>query len=157
MGGGRGEKKQLTLDFSCVCVCLTCNFVGKVRAGLAGDGVKGHGNFQGQGERSFMQKYYHKGAFFQSGTDHRLRKEGVDALYLRDYSEATGNDRGVDKKALPSVLQIRGDLGKRGRTKWTHLANEDTSRLGDGYDPTRRAYGGAGGKRRRQVDDGNKD
>ena len=115
------------------------------------------GDGKGKGQRGFLQKYYHKGAFFQSGTDHRLRKEGVDALYLRDYSEATGNDRGVDKKALPSVLQIRGDLGKRGRTKWTHLANEDTSRLGDGYDPTRRAYGGAGGKRRRQVDDGNKD
>lgn len=63
----------------------------------------------------YMQKYYHKGAFFQD----------LDILKKRDYSQAT--ESAVDVKTLPSIMQVR-DFGKRGRTKWTHLANEDTSK-----------------------------
>ena len=50
--------------------------------------------------------------------------------YARDFSAATGGDKGVDKSSLPKAMQVRGDkFGKVGQTKWTHLANEDTSRL----------------------------
>ena len=87
----------------------------------------------------FMQKYYHKGAFFQEAADDRFGTAGPQEIYKRDFSEATGADRGVDKSNLPRAMQVRGDkFGKMGQTKWTHLAAEDTSRLGEdpfGKDP----------------------
>jgi len=78
----------------------------------------------------FMQKYYHKGAFFQEAADDAFGTASTHEIYARDFSAATGGDRGVDKSALPKAMQVRGDkFGKVGQTKWTHLANEDTSRL----------------------------
>lgn len=90
----------------------------------------------------FMQKYYHKGAFFMTDADDQTGTTGTfDILHERDFSEAVGGDRGVDKASLPSVLQIRAnDFGKRSRTKWTHLSAEDTS--GALRKPR---HGGAGG------------
>jgi microfibrillar-associated protein 1 len=70
----------------------------------------------------FMQKYYHKGVFYM---DEGSVKSANDAR-AKSYDEATGEDR-FNKEALPSVLQVR-NFGKRGRTKWTHLAAEDTTR-----------------------------
>ncbi|PWN36889.1 uncharacterized protein FA14DRAFT_159191 [Meira miltonrushii] len=66
-------------------------------------------------QQGFMQKYYHKGSFFQD----------LDILKGRDYSAMT--ESAADKKNLPDVMQVR-DYGKKGRSKWTHLTNEDTSR-----------------------------
>lgn len=66
-------------------------------------------------QQGFMQKYYHKGSFFQD----------LDVLKDRDYSAMT--ESAADKKSLPEVMQVR-DYGKKGRGKWTHLTNEDTSR-----------------------------
>ncbi|KAJ1037804.1 hypothetical protein NDA14_000922 [Ustilago hordei] len=66
-----------------------------------------------RGERGFLQKYYHKGSFFQD----------MDIL-KRDYSEKT--EKEVDVSKLPKMMQKRG-WGEKGRGKWTHLANEDTS------------------------------
>ena len=78
----------------------------------------------------FMQKYYHKGAFFQEAADDAFGTAATHEIYARDFSAATGGDRGVDKSSLPKAMQVRGDkFGKMGQTKWTHLANEDTSRL----------------------------
>lgn len=69
-----------------------------------------------RGKMGFMQKYYHKGAFFQD----------LDILKKRDY--ATEKTEGqVDVSQLPKVMQVR-DYGKRGRSKYTHLADEDTTR-----------------------------
>lgn len=65
----------------------------------------------------FLQKYYHKGAFYQDPSD---------TLQQRNYIQATGNGRGVQRDTLPAVLQVR-DFGKKGRSKWTHLTNEDTT------------------------------
>ena len=87
------------------------------------------------GERAFMQKYYHKGAFFQSVSDHKLAKEEkVEEIYKKDYSAPTGEDK-YNKAVLPKVMQRR-NFGRRGQTKYTNLADQDTSKLGDDYRPS---------------------
>ncbi|XP_078429766.1 uncharacterized protein LOC144701854 [Wolffia australiana] len=73
----------------------------------------------------FMQKYYHKGAFFQSETDDHAGTAGTDQIYGRDFSAPTGEDK-MDKTILPKVMQVK-HFGRSGRTKWTHLVNEDTT------------------------------
>ncbi|XP_008799939.2 microfibrillar-associated protein 1-like [Phoenix dactylifera] len=73
----------------------------------------------------FMQKYYHKGAFFQSDADERAATAGSDGIYTRDFSAPTGEDK-MDKTILPKVMQVK-HFGRSGRTKWTHLVNEDTT------------------------------
>ncbi|XP_062202452.1 uncharacterized protein LOC133904856 [Phragmites australis] len=73
----------------------------------------------------FMQKYYHKGAFFQEGADDVIQSAGKDDIYRRDFSEPTGEDK-MDKSILPKVMQVK-HFGRSGRTKWTHLVNEDTT------------------------------
>ena len=69
-----------------------------------------------RGHMEFMQKYYHKGAFYQG-----------EELLKRNYNVATAEEH-RNKEALPKSLQIRsGELGRASRTKWTHLTAEDTS------------------------------
>ncbi|SPO39608.1 uncharacterized protein PSFLO_05089 [Pseudozyma flocculosa] len=69
-----------------------------------------------RGQQGFMQRYYHKGGFFQD----------MDIL-KRDYSAPTESEA-IDKTKLPKIMQVR-NYGQAKRSKWTHLANEDTSRL----------------------------
>jgi microfibrillar-associated protein 1 len=45
----------------------------------------------------------------------------------RDVIDPTLEDN-FNKELLPEVMQVR-DFGKAGRTKWTHLTKEDTSRI----------------------------
>jgi microfibrillar-associated protein 1 len=73
----------------------------------------------------FMQKYYHKGAFFQDEPDDRAATVGSDGIFKRDFSAPTGEDN-MDKTILPKVMQVK-HFGRSGRTKWTHLVNEDTT------------------------------
>ncbi|CAL9098783.1 unnamed protein product [Musa textilis] len=73
----------------------------------------------------FMQKYYHKGAFFQSSSDDRAATAGTEDIFRRDFSSPTGEDK-MDKTILPKVMQVK-HFGRSGRTKWTHLVNEDTT------------------------------
>ncbi|KAG2627600.1 microfibrillar-associated protein 1-like [Panicum virgatum] len=73
----------------------------------------------------FMQKYYHKGAFFQESVDDVIQSAGKEDIYTRDFSEPTGEDK-MDKSILPKVMQVK-HFGRSGRTKWTHLVNEDTT------------------------------
>ena len=73
----------------------------------------------------FMQKYYHKGAFFQSDADDHAATAGSADIYRRDFSSPTGEDK-MDKSILPKVMQVK-HFGRSGRTKWTHLVNEDTT------------------------------
>lgn len=76
---------------------------------------------ESRGKMGFMQKFYHKGAFYQENE-----------ILKRDYATAAVQDSVKNREVLPKYLQVRGDeVGKRGRTKWTHLAAEDTA-LQDG-------------------------
>ena len=79
-------------------------------------------------ELKFMQKYYHKGAFYMD--DDSLRKDKnvaavKDDVRERDYDAATGEDQ-FDFAALPKVLQVK-KFGRTGRTKYTHMKDQDTS------------------------------
>ncbi|KAK0232813.1 splicing factor, Prp19-binding domain-containing protein [Armillaria fumosa] len=65
-----------------------------------------------KGQQKFLQKYWHKGAFHQ------------EILKRHDYTEATASM--VDVSSLPKVMQVK-NFGKRSRTKYTHLLDQDTT------------------------------
>ncbi|EKM60341.1 uncharacterized protein PHACADRAFT_179677 [Phanerochaete carnosa HHB-10118-sp] len=67
-----------------------------------------------KGQQKFLQKYWHKGAFHQD----------EEILERHDFTEATEST--VDISLLPKVMQVK-NFGKRGRTKYTHLLDQDTS------------------------------
>ncbi|KAJ0425417.1 splicing factor, Prp19-binding domain-containing protein [Aspergillus carlsbadensis] len=88
-----------------------------------------------RGQTGFMQRYFHKGAFFRPD----LEKEGLDQ---RNVMGARFADD-VSRETLPQYMQIRDmtKLGKRGRTRYKDLRSEDTGRFGDGYSNRRRQDG----------------
>jgi microfibrillar-associated protein 1 len=81
---------------------------------------------EGRGKAAYMQRYLHKGAFFQDD----MEKEG---LRKRDIMGASFVDEVKDREALPQFMQIRDmtKLGRKGRTKYKDLKTEDTGRWGD--------------------------
>jgi microfibrillar-associated protein 1 len=93
----------------------------------------------------FLQKYWHRGAFFQTEAEWKGEEAPLvgDALAARDFSLPTGEDR-ADRSMLPQVMQVK-NFGRRGQTKWTHLVAEDTTRV---EDPLWRGEGGGGGRSR---------
>lgn len=75
-----------------------------------------------KGRMNFMQKYYHKGAFFQEPA---TGEEEV--TFRKDFAAPVPEDA-VDKSLLPAIMQVRrGDWGKKGRSKHTHLRDVDTT------------------------------
>src|SRR5258705_13832398 len=59
-------------------------------------------------------------------TEHPYAQE-EEILKKRDYTEATGST--VDVSLLPKVMQVK-NFGKRSRTKYTHLVDQDTTGAG---------------------------
>ncbi|ORZ40710.1 splicing factor, Prp19-binding domain-domain-containing protein [Catenaria anguillulae PL171] len=74
----------------------------------------------------FMQKYYHKGAFYMG--DEAVGKKDARGVLQRDATEARPDH--FNYEVVPEVMQ-RKNFGLAGQTKWTHLAKEDTSNKRD--------------------------
>ncbi|KAM4677371.1 microfibrillar-associated protein 1 [Discoglossus pictus] len=69
-----------------------------------------------KGKYKFLQKYYHRGAFFM---------DDEEDVYKRDFSAPTLEDH-FNKTILPKVMQVK-NFGRSGRTKYTHLVDQDTT------------------------------
>lgn len=84
-----------------------------------------------RGNMQFMQKYFHKGAFFQED----LAELGLDK---RNLMGARFEDQ-TNREVLPEYMQIRDmtKLGKKGRTRYRDMKTEDTGKWAD-YGDTRR-------------------
>lgn len=67
----------------------------------------------------FMQKYYHKGAFYagDEAVEEALRRTDGSAPTLEDHQ---------DKLVMPDIMKVK-NFGKAGRTKYTHLFDQDTT------------------------------
>ncbi len=92
-----------------------------------------------RGEMQYMQKYFHKGAFF---TD-ELKELGIDK---RNLMNARFEDQ-TNREVLPEFMQIRDmtKLGKKGRTRYKDMKSEDTGTWGNyGDDRPRRDKGDYG-------------
>lgn len=91
---------------------------------------------EGKGKMSYMQKYFHKGAFFQD-------EEAAQSIADRDIMGSRIADDVGNRELLPQFMQVRdmSKLGKKGRTRYKDLKTEDTGRWGQ--DPRR----GPGGDR----------
>ena len=75
----------------------------------------------------YLQKYYHKGAFFQ---DEAINNS--EHIYNRDFNLPTWEDS-IERNGLPRILEKRrGNLFKKSQSKYTHLTAEDTTN----FDPT---------------------
>mmetsp|Transcript_26159 Transcript_26159/g.66431 ORF Transcript_26159/g.66431 Transcript_26159/m.66431 type:complete len:283 (+) Transcript_26159:3-851(+) len=87
---------------------------------------KAHANEE-KAQWKFLQKYYHRGAYFQDEDGKGDNRLGP--VMMRDYGHATGKDAIGDKAAMPAPMQVK-NFGFKGQVKWTHLSKEDTSGFG---------------------------
>lgn len=80
------------------------------RLGL--DRTSGTSKKEGGSNLRFMQRYFHKGGFYQDDDS----RAALGELATRDYQQPTGQDRTVDKTTLPQVMQVK-NFAMKGRTK----------------------------------------
>jgi len=73
----------------------------------------------------FMQKYYHKGVFYQD--DKLIPQE----IMKRNYLAPTKEDKWLNFETLPKIMQVK-NWGMASRTKYTHLVDQDTTVQGSG-------------------------
>ena len=95
-----------------------------------------------------MQRYHHKGAFFQD-------EETAEILRKRDLMGARYEDAILNREALPEHMRNLRDMSKLGRksnTRYSDLKAEDTGRWGEHLDRERRP-GGVGRGVPRDVDE----
>ena len=86
-------------------------------ARAAEDEKSGKYHFEEKSSYRYLQKFYHVGAFADKS----------DPLFQRDYNIGVGEDL-FDKSNLPMAKhEKRGDAHKKGKSKWKHLAAEDTT------------------------------
>ncbi|KAL3957529.1 hypothetical protein ACCO45_008107 [Purpureocillium lilacinum] len=100
-----------------------------------------------KGKMSFMQKYYHRGAFFQEEAE-------AAGLLQRDIMGSRIQDDVRNREALPEYLQRRDmtKLGRKGDTKYKDMRSEDTGSWGQ-FDRGAGRGGGRGGGGRFEGDD----
>lgn len=60
---------------------------------------------KGKEKWRYLQKYWHKGAYFQENTDDVRGTTGIDSIFTRDFSGPTGEDK-FDKTLMPAVMQV---------------------------------------------------
>ncbi|KKA30492.1 hypothetical protein TD95_000659 [Thielaviopsis punctulata] len=79
-----------------------------------------------KGQMAYMQKYYHKGAFYQDQAE-------TAGLANRDIMGARFADEIKDRSVLPEYLQRRDmtKLGRKGATKYKDMKSENTGRWGE--------------------------
>lgn len=81
-------------------------------------------NRDGQPTGKYMQRFYHRGAFYMA--EDEWDKDDI-RHRAADYAKAaTGEDK-VDKSALPEVMQVKGFGFARQNTRYKGLAKEDTT------------------------------
>lgn len=84
------------------------------------DAAIGKGQKKEKVKWKFLQKYHHKGAYFMDEDE-----LAPDDVRRRDTDGAVGVDK-FDRSAMPRVMQVK-DFGFAGRTKYTHLVDQDTT------------------------------
>ncbi|KAI1076315.1 splicing factor, Prp19-binding domain-containing protein [Whalleya microplaca] len=79
-----------------------------------------------KGKMSYMQKYFHKGAFYRDNAE-------AEGLANRDIMGSRFADDIKNRELLPKALQMRDmtKLGKKGASKYRDLKTEDTGRWGE--------------------------
>lgn len=106
---------------------------------------------EGKGKMAYLQKYYHRGAFFQPETE-------AAGLLQRDIMGSRFQDDVHNREALPEYLQHRDmtRLGRKGATKYKDMRSEDTGRWGqlDDAGPRRGPGDRFDGDERFRPDDG---
>lgn len=108
-----------------------------------------------RGKMGFMQKYFHKGAFFGADGGGEEQDEEVKAALNRDLAGARFEDDAGDKSLLPEYMRVRDmtRLGRKGRSKYKDLKSEDTGRWGAEVGRKKREFGDVQDERFRPDDE----